>query len=287
MVSMNRLTNEKRVAVVKALVEGNSIRSTVRMTGVAKNTIVKLLADLGRACAEYQDKTLRNLPCKRLQCDEIWSFCYAKAKNAPTAKAAPEGAGDVWTWTAIDADTKLVPCWMLSGARDLGSATEFMRDLAGRLRGRVQITTDGLKAYVWAVEDAFGSDVDFAQLIKLYGADRPDHARYSPATCLGTREIAVASSPDPEHVSTSYVERQNLTMRMSMRRFTRLTNAFSKKVQNHAHAIALFVMHYNFARIHQTLRVTPAMASGVTTRLWDVEDIVALLDGSEGESAAA
>lgn len=282
---MNKLSTAERVRVVAALVEGNSIRATVRMTGVAKNTVVKLLVDLGAACSAYQDAALRNLPCKRIQCDEIWSFVYAKQKNVAKAKAAPENAGDCWTWTAIDAETKLVPCWML-GPRDLGTATEFIQDLAGRLANRVQLTTDGHKVYVNAVEDAFGADVDFAQLVKLYGSERPGEARYSPAQFVSCQKVAVTGNPDMDHVSTSYVERQNLTMRMSMRRFTRLTNGFSKKVENLAAAVALHFMHYNFGRIHQTLRVTPAMAAGVADHVWELEEIVGLLDGQAPSRAA-
>ena len=280
-VTMNKLDIKTRARILACLVEGNSIRATVRMTGAAKNTVVKLLADVGAACAAYQDKALRGLPCKRLQCDEIWSFVYAKAKNVPTAKAAPEGAGDAWTWTAIDADTKLVPCWMI-GPRDGGVAYEFMQDLAGRLANRVQLTTDGLKAYLEATEAAFGSNIDFAQLVKLYG-DAPNagpERKYSPNVCLGARPTMVSGDPDMAHVSTSYVERQNHTMRMSMRRFTRLTNGFSKKLENLGHAVALHFMYYNFGRIHQTLRVTPAMAAGVSDHVWELEEIAALADGA-------
>ena len=273
---MNKLTTAERVRVVAALVEGNSIRATVRMTGIAKNTIVKLLVDLGAACAAYSDRTLRNLTCKRIQCDEIWSFVYAKQKNVPAAKAAPEWAGDVWTWTAIDADTKLVATWLV-GSRDIGAATEFIRDLAGRLSSRVQLTTDGHKPYLSAVEDAFGGEIDYAVLQKIYGADMQAQTRYSPAICTGIKKTAISGCPDEAHVSTSYVERQNLTMRMS-RRFTRLTNGFSKKAQNLAAAVAVHFMHYNFARIHQTLRITPAMAAGVSDHVWEIEEIVALLD---------
>jgi IS1 family transposase len=277
MVNMNRLSTEKRVAVVTALVEGCSIRATVRMTGVAKNTIVKLLVDLGAAVTKYQDETLRNLPCKRLQCDEIWAFVGAKDKNIPAEKQGQPGIGSVWTWTAIDADTKLIPSWLV-GSRDAGAGFEFMQDVASRLRGRVQLTTDGHKPYLSAVEDAFGADIDYATLTKLYGADPADERRYSPPICLGCEVKTVQGSPDPKHISTSYVERQNLTMRMSMRRFTRLTNAFSKKVENHAAAVALYFMFYNFGRVHQTLRVTPAMEAGVSDHVWDIEEIVALLD---------
>jgi IS1 family transposase len=274
---MNRLTTSKRAEIIRCLVEGNSIRSTVRITGAAKNTVVKLLVDVGAACSAYQNKHLRNLPCQRIQVDEIWSFTYAKAKNVPTAKAAPAGAGDTWTWTAICADTKLVPCWLV-GPRDGEYALAFIDDLRQRLENRVQLTSDGLKAYLDAIEEAFGDDVDYAVLQKLYGTPPEAEKRYSPAQCIGAKRDLVTGNPDPKHVSTSYVERQNLTMRMAMRRFTRLTNAFSKKLANHEAAIALHFMHYNFVRIHQTLRVTPAMAAGMTDRLWSVEDIAALLD---------
>ncbi len=274
---MNTLSTGKRAAVVAALMEGSSIRATVRMTGVAKNTIVKLLVALGAACARYQDETLRNLPCRRLQCDEIWSFVGAKDKNIPAEKAGTFGIGSVWTWTAIDADTKLVPSFLV-GTRDLGSAFTFISDLASRLRSRVQLTTDGHKPYLSAVEDAFGGDIDYAVLQKLYGSDPAGEKRYSPAQCIGTRCEIVQGDPDPKHISTSYVERQNLTMRMSMRRFTRLTNAFSKKVENHAAAVALYFMYYNFGRVHQTLRVTPAMEAGVSDHIWTIDEIVGLLD---------
>ncbi len=279
---MNKLDIKTRARILACLVEGNSLRATARMTGASKNTIVKLLKDVGTACAAYQDKTLRKLPCKRLQCDEIWSFVYAKAKNVPTAKTAPEGAGDAWTWTAIDADTKLVPCWMI-GPRDGGVAYEFMTDLAGRLANRVQLTTDGHKAYLEAVEGAFGANIDYAMLVKLYG-NAPEggspERKYSPNVCLGAKPTIVTGVPDMAHVSTSYVERQNLTMRMSMRRFTRLTNAFSKKLENLGYAVALHFMWYNFGRIHQSLRVTPAMAAGVDLHVWSLEEIAALADGS-------
>ena len=279
MVSINKLSTAKRTAVVAALVEGCSIRSTVRMTGVAKNTITKLLLDLGAACAKYQDETLRNLPCRRLQCDEIWSWVGAKDKNIPIGQER-FGRGSVWTWTAIDADTKLVPSWLV-GTRDGASAYEFMMDVASRLRWRVQLTTDGLTAYHGAVEDAFGGQIDYATLQKLYGSDPEAEKRYSPATCIGCEVKTVVGEPDPKHINTSYVERQNLTMRMSMRRFTRLTNAFSKKVENHAAAIAVYFMYYNFVRIHQTLRTTPVQAAGVTERLWAIEDMVGLLERPE------
>jgi IS1 family transposase len=246
------------------------------MTGVAKNTVVKLLVDLGAACSAYQDKTLRDLPCRRIECDEIWSFVGAKDKNVPIDKQG-FGIGSVWTWTAIDAETKLVPSWLI-GDRDGGTARNFIDDLASRLANRVQITTDGHKVYVEAIERAFGAEVDYAMLVKHYGAEnRVGEARYSPAVCTGIKKAPIIGYPEEKFVSTSYVERQNLTMRMSMRRFTRLTNAFSKKVENHAHAVALHFMHYNFARIHQTLRVTPAMAAGVTDHIWELEEIVSLL----------
>ena len=273
---MNRLSAAKRAAVVAALVEGCSIRATVRMTGVAKNTIVKLLVDLGADCAKYQDEHLRNLSCKRIECDEIWSFVYAKQKNVERAKNAPEAAGDVWTWTALDADSKLVPTWLI-GTRDLGTAYTFMHDLADRLSNRVQLTTDGHRPYLEAVESAFGEEIDFAQLVKVYGSDPEAEKRYSPAKCLGTNVKTITGEPNPKHVSTSYVERQNLTMRMSMKRFARLSNGFSRKLENHSATVAFYFMYYNFARIHQTLRTTPAQAAGVTEKLWDIEDIVGLL----------
>jgi IS1 family transposase len=273
---MNRLSTTQRVSVVKALVEGCSIRSTVRMTGVSKNTISKLLLQLGAACTRYQDATLRNLPCRRLQCDEIWSFVGGKDKNL-TDEQKHGGLGSIWTWTAIDADTKLIASWLV-GSRDADSAYEFMIDVASRLRSRVQLTTDGHKPYLQAVEAAFHADVDYATLQKIYGADQGGEKRYSPAVCLGCDVKEISGSPDPKHISTSYVERQNLTMRMSMRRFTRLTNAFSKKVENHAAAIALYFMWHNFGRVHQKLRVTPAMEAGIADHVWSVEEIVQLLD---------
>jgi IS1 family transposase len=275
MVTMNKLSTAKRVAVVRALVEGCSIRSTVRMTGVSKNTISKLLLQLGAACARYQDEMLVNLSCKRLQADEIWSFVAVKDKNI-TEEKKQQGLGSVWTWTVIDADTKLIPSWRIGG-RDAGTAYEIMQDVAGRLRNRVQLTTDGFKPYLQAVDAAFGNDVDFAVLQKIYGADPGSETRYSPAVCIGCKKEEIIGNPNPKHVSTSYVERQNLTMRMSMRRFTRLTNAFSKKVENHAAAVALYFMFYNFGRVHQTLRVTPAMEAGVADHVWSIEEIVGLI----------
>ncbi len=274
---MNRLNAEKRAMVLRCLVEGNSIRSTVRITGVAKNTILKLLVDAGKACAEYQNKTLRNLTCKRLQVDEIWSFCYAKQKNVPKPFKNKFGYGGVWTLSAICADTKLVPSWLL-GIRDADTAYVFLTDLYARLKNRVQVTTDGHNMYLNTVGDAFGTDVDYAMLVKIYGAaPKEEQRKYSPADYIESIPKHITGNPDPKHISTSYVERQNLTMRMGMRRFTRLTNAFSKKFENLAHAVALHFMYYNFCRIHRTLRVTPAMEAGITDQLWDIEDIVELI----------
>ncbi len=274
---MNKLQTEKRVQILKCLCEGNSIRATARLTDSAINTVVKLLVDAGRACSRYQDETFRNLKCRRIQCDEVWSFCYAKEKNC-TPEMKRKGAGDVWTWAAIDADTKLIPAWFI-GRRDGGAAYHFIHDLKARLSNRVQLTTDGHTAYLSAVEDAFGSEVDYAMLQKIYGAaqDTPD-TRYSPAVCMGARKAIISGAPDYNHISTSYIESQNLTMRMSMRRFTRLTNAFSKKLENHEHSVALHFMHYNFCRIHKSLRVTPAMEAGITDHVWDVEEIVDVID---------
>ncbi|MGD1211155.1 MAG: IS1 family transposase [Candidatus Acidiferrales bacterium] len=282
---MNRLSEAQRVQVIAALVEGNSIRATVRMTGVAKNTVIRLLEEVGTACAEYQDGAFRNLPCKRIQCDEIWNFCYAKDKNVPEEKRGQFGFGSVWTWAAICADTKLIPSWVV-GTRDAGTAYAFMHDLAGRLRNRVQLTTDGHRTYLNAVESAFGSAIDYAMLVKMYGSDASEgESRYSPAECIGTQSATITGHPNPVHISTSYVERQNLTMRMGMRRFTRLTNGFSKKVENLRHAVALHFMHYNFCRVHQTLRVTPAMEAGVSDHVWSIGEIVGLLNAGEQKAA--
>ncbi|MGA7412496.1 MAG: IS1 family transposase [Bryobacteraceae bacterium] len=275
---MNNLDKAKRTQVVSAIVEGCSIRSIVRMTGVSKNTVTKLLIELGAACSKYMDDNLRNLKCERLQVDELWSFVGCKQKNVTVKKLAKgELCGDVWTWIGIDADTKLVPCFMI-GQRDPITANLFMQDLASRLANRVQLTSDGLKVYLNAVKKAFGNDIDYAMLVKIYGNTIEGQKRYSPAECIGCETKRIKGSPDPKHISTSYVERQNLTVRMSLRRFTRLTNAFSKKVENHVAALAIFYMHYNFVRIHQTLRVTPAMRAAVTDRLWSIEDLVALID---------
>ncbi len=258
------------------------MRSASRIADVSINTVTKLLLDAGRVCSEYQDQAFRGLRLKRLQLDEIWAFCYAKQRNVMLAKDAPEVAGDLWTWVAIDAETKLVPSWLV-GSRDGATAALFVDDLAGRLANRVQITSDGLRAYVEAVEASFGAEVDFAQLVKLYGEAPHPPGRYSPAQIQGAKRFRCAGNPDPKHISTSFVERQNLTMRMGMRRFTRLTNGFSKKAENHAHMVSLHFMHYNFCRIHKSLRVTPAMAAGVSDRLWSAEDIVGLLDATADE----
>ncbi len=289
---MNRLSTEKRAQIIASLVEGNSIRATVRMTGAAKNTVVKLLTDLGAACAAYQDEALRDLPCVNIQCDEIWSFCYSKAKNVPEEHRGTFGYGDVWTWTAICADTKLVPSWLV-GERTTDDAWTFMQDLKDRLAHRVQLSTDGHRAYLSAVDFTFGDDVDFAMIHKLYGPEEGttiQERKYSPNVCTGVDVRIVKGDPDPGEISTSYVERQNLTMRMGMRRFTRLTNGFSKKVENLAHAVSLHYMHYNFARVHQSLTVenddgtrtkrTPAMAAGVTDHVCTLGEIAALLDSN-------
>lgn len=262
------------------MVEGNSIRSIVRITGVAKNTIVRLLTEMGCACAAYHNRTVRDVRVRRLQCDEIWSFVGAKKKNVSLEKKQ-EGWGDVWTWTAIDADTKLCVSFLVGG-RDAGWAQDFMEDCAKRISGRVQITTDGHKVYLEAVENAFGADIDYAQLQKIYGAPSDEEVRrYSPARCIGCDLKVVSGDPNPKHVSTSFVERQNLSMRMGMRRFTRLTNAFSKKVDNHRHMVALYFLYYNFARVHSTLRVTPAMEAGLSDHVWSIEEMCELLPKTE------
>lgn len=273
---MNCLDSQTRAQIIRCLIEGCSIRATCRMTGAAKNTVVKLVADMGAACAAYHNKHVRNLRVRRLQCDEIWSFVGCKKKNA-TVEQKYSGWGDAWTWIGIDADTKLVVSYLVGG-RDAGWAMEFMEDCASRIRGRVQVTTDAHAAYLKAVEGAFGIEVDYAQLQKIYGAPSDEEQRrYSPAKCIGCEMKTVLGFPDPEHVSTSYVERQNLTLRMSSRRFTRLTNGFSKKAENHAHAVALHYMQYNYCRVHQTLRVTPAMEAGLTDHVWSTDELIALL----------
>lgn len=277
---MNKLPLHKRVMILSMLVEGMSMRAISRTVGVSINTVTKMLVDAGEACAAYHDEAVRDVRARRVQCDEIWSFCYAKDKNVPTAKAAPQGAGDVWTWTALESETKLILAWQV-GDRSGATALEFMDDLRSRLANRVQITTDGHKAYLEAVEGAFGGDVDYAMLVKLYGGDsggKGHERKYSPAECTGVRKQRIEGAPDPAAVSTSHVERRNLTMRMGMRRFTRLTNAFSKKLENHLHMLSIYFVHYNFCRVHKSLRMTPAMAAGVSDTLRDVEWIVGLID---------
>ena len=280
---MNQLTPAKRAQVINCLVEGNSIRSTCRLTGVGKNTVARLLVAVGEACSIYQDKAFRQLTCKRIQCDEIWSFVGSKEKNTSKEKKA-QGCGDCWVWTALDSETKLIPCWYV-GTRGAKAAYHFMHDLAARLAHRVQLTTDGHKAYLDAVETAFGEEIDYAQLVKIYGEGPKTEARYSPAQCMGAKKAVISGAPSWDHVSTSHIERSNLTLRMSNRRFTRLTNAFSKKVENHEHMLALSFCYYNFCRIHQSLRVTPAMAAGVSTRIWELADIVALVGESQQKAA--
>ena len=275
--TINRLSTAQRTTILNLLVEGVSLRATASITKTSINTVTRLLVDAGNACAEYHDQAVRNVRSKRVQVDEIWTFTYAKDKNVPNAKAAPDGAGDTWTWTALDADSKLIVSWLV-GPRDAGSAYTMMHDLADRLSTRVQLTSDGLRLYIDAVDDAFGTEIDYAQLIKLYGAPREPESRYSPATCTGTKRRAITGHPDPKHISTSYVERQNLNIRMGIRRFTRLTNAFGKKLENQVHAFALYLVFYNFCRIHKSLRMSPAMAAGVTDTLRDVEWIVGLID---------
>lgn len=263
---MNKLPLTKRANIINMLVEGVSLRATSRIADCSINTVTKLLVDVGSACSNYQDEALRNLPCKRIEVDEIWAYCYAKKKNVPKIKKNVEGAGDVWTWTAICADTKLVPSWFV-GDRNEVSAKIFIDDLASRLANRIQLTTDGYKLYLEAIANAYHGNIDYAMLVKVYG---------DKSQCLGSKKSVIVGNPDIKKISTSYVERQNLTMRMSMRRFTRLTNGFSKKIENHAHAVALYFMYYNFGRIHKTLKISPAMEAGVTNKLWSLEDIVNL-----------
>ena len=283
---MNQISTAKQIAVISALVEGCSVRSTVRLTGVSKGAILRLLARVGSACAKYQAEAIRNVPAKRVQIDEIWSFVGCKQKNL-TDKIREKNpqAGDAWTFVAIEAQSKLVLSWLV-GTRDSGCATEFLQDVASRISTRIQLTTDGHRMYLSAVEDAFGADIDYAMLQKIYGSDQSGEKRYSPAVCLGCQAETIVGEPDAKHVSTSYIERQNLTMRMNIRRFTRLTNAFSKKIENHAHSVSLFYMHYNFVRIHQTLRVTPAMEAGLAPHVWSIQDIVALVDRFSESRAA-
>jgi len=280
---MNRLSKDEQIRIVAALVEGNSIRSTSGTTGIARNTVTKLLVDLGQACMRFHYQYVRNLTVRRLQCDEIWAYIGAKAKNV-SAQKKEIGWGDVWTWVGIDADTKLVVSYLVGG-RGADWAKDFMQDCADRIKNRVQITTDGHRAYLDAVEQAFGADVDYAQLHKIFGASLENETRYSPAVCIGCEMKQVSGKPDPQHVSTSYVERQNLTMRMHMRRFTRLTNGFSKKIDNHAYAVALHFMYCNFVRIHQTLRVTPAMEAGLCNHTWTIEELVEMGNSATPKSA--
>jgi IS1 family transposase len=284
---MNRLGSEVRAQVISCLIEGCSIRSTVRMTGVAKKTVLRLLAEIGRVCTDYQDKVFRNLSCQRLQLDEMWAWIYCKEKNRTEeiAKAHPD-AGDVWLWVAVDADTKLVPTWFL-GQRDFRTAKLFVDELAFRLRSRVQITTDGHRPYIEAIENAFGENVDYSILQKIYGAPQENETRYSPARCIGIDIREMSGNPDPKHISTSYIERQNWTVRTKMRRYTRLSNGFSRKLTNHAAAVALNYFAYNFIQIHSTLRTSPAMAAGVTDHLWDVKDLVVLWESYEQKSESA
>jgi IS1 family transposase len=283
---MNKLDHKARAQALQMMAEGVSLRAITRLTGISRTTLIKLLEDAGQAFSEYQDRTLMNLKCKRLQVDEAWAFCYAKQKNVPTAKAALEGAGDIWTWVGLDAQSKLAVSWYVGG-RDSEAAMIFMDDLAKRLANRVQLTSDGHKAYLEAVEGAFGSDIDYAMLVKVYGPAPEGQRRYSPAECIGTIKHRVEGNPDPKHVSTSFAERQNLNIRMGNRRMTRLTNGFSKKAANHAHMMSIYFMHYNFVRIHQTLKVTPAMAAGVTPKLWEMADMVTVLEDWEiGQNVA-
>jgi IS1 family transposase len=285
---MNKLSRGQRIQVINCLIEGCSIRSTVRMTGVAKKTVMRLVLEIGDVCTRYHDRVFRNLSCKRLQLDELWAFLYCKSKTVtPEIASKNPRAGDVWLWVALDPDTKLVASWML-GDRTINTASVFIEDLAGRLANRIQLTTDGHKAYLEAVEGAFGAEIDYAMLVKLYrNPPQGNETRYSPGECCGTRMVEISGNPDPNHVSTSFIERQNLSARMTMRRYTRLTNAFSKKFEHHAAAVALNYFAYNFLRIHRSLRCTPAMAAGVTNRLWEVSDLVALWESEEMEEQRA
>lgn len=281
---MNKLDPAKRAQVLQMMAEGISLRAITRLTGISRTTLIKLLEDAGQAFSEYQDKALMNLNCRRVQVDEAWAFCYAKQKNVATAKRAPQGAGDIWTWIGIDAQSKLAISWYIGG-RDGGAALDFISDLGKRLAHRIQLTSDGHKAYLEAVEETFGADIDYAQLVKIYGAAPEGQRRYSPAECTGAIKYRVEGNPDPKHVSTSYSERLNLNVRMGNRRMTRLTNAFSKKAENHAHMMAVYFMHYNFVRIHQTTKITPAMAAGVTSKLWEMSDMVSVLEAWETAQA--
>jgi IS1 family transposase len=282
---MNKLPRDKRIQIISLLTEGMSLRAVTRVTGVSINTVTKLLIDAGQACSDYQDRAFRNLTCQRVQVDEVWSFVYAKAKNVKEAKAAPDKAGDIWTWTAIDADTKLIPSYYV-GRRDAEAAKLFIDDLAGRLANRVQLTSDGHGPYLQAIEGAFGADVDYAMLVKVYGEPIGAVGRYSPGECVGAEKRRVEGRPDPDHISTSFAERSNLTLRMNSRRFTRLTNAFSKKAENHDYAVGLHLMIYNFVRIHGTLKCSPAMAAGVTGKLWEIADVVTMIEEWENNQAS-
>jgi IS1 family transposase len=287
MLFVNKLTHKQRTQAVNCLIEGCSIRATVRMTGLAKKTVMRLLREVGEVCEAYQDRVLRNLPCRRIQLDELWGFNYCKAKTVtPEIADRVPGAGDVWLWVALDADSKLVAAWRL-GDRNAGTAFAFVHDLKNRLRNRVQITSDGHRVYLTAIESAFGSDVDYAMLVKMYGADPAEsEKRYSPAECIGTQLAVISGRPDPKHISTSFVERQNWSVRTAMRRYTRLSNGFSRKIENHAAAVALNYFAYNFIKIHRTLRVSPAMAAGVTDHLWSVSDLIDLWESEEKRKAA-
>jgi IS1 family transposase len=280
------LSAAKRIQILSLLCEGSSMRSVSRLADVSINTVSKLLTQAGRVCAEFHDEKVRGVRSKRVQVDEIWSFTYAKMKNVAGAKSAPPASGDTWTWTALDADSKLIVSWLVDG-RDTDYAIAFMNDVRDRIATRIQLTSDGHRPYLVAVEEAFGADVDYAVLQKIYGADPGSETRYSPAVCLGTKVEEISGRPNPKHISTSYVERQNLTMRMHMRRFTRLTNAFSKKFENHMHMVAVYTVFYNFTKIHKTTRVTPAMAAGLTDRVWDMADVVAMIEQAEMDAMAA
>jgi IS1 family transposase len=284
--SMNKLPADKRAQALQMMAEGISLRAMTRLTGISRTTLIKLLEDAGQASSEYQDRILINLPCKRIQVDEAWAFCYAKQRNVPTAKAAPHGTGDIWTWVGLCSDTKLVASFYV-GSRDSDAATIFMNDLAPRLASRIQLTSDGHRPYLEAVEGAFGAAIDYVMLVKIYGAASEGQRRYSPAICTGAQKYRVQGNHDPRQISTSHVEHQNLNIRMGNRRMTRLTNAFSKKAENHAQMMAIYFMHYNFVRIHQTLKITPAMAAGVTSTLWEMSDMVRVLEDWEAEPKAA
>jgi IS1 family transposase len=284
---MRHLTHDQRVQAVNCLIEGCSIRATVRMAGIAKKTVMRLLGEIGAFCESYQDRVFRNLSCRRIQLDELWGFNYCKQKNlTPEIVGKVAGAGDIWLWVAIDAETKLVPCWKL-GDRGAMTACEFVSDLSARLANRVQLTSDGHRVYLNAVEGAFGCDVDYAMLVKIYGSDRESEVRYSPAECIGVNLAVISGRPDPKHIGTSFVERQNWSVRTMMRRYTRLSNGFSRKIENHSAEVALTYFAYNFIKIHRTLCCTPAMAAGVTERLWSVSDLVEVWEAEISARRAA